>query len=321
MPSQFEDAAMQDLQSREFQPETKPEFLQEELKPTSLGKARGYSENDNDEPVMLPGYIEIWQEQFPSRGLFYPNGTRFFIRSAQVKEIRQWSTINEQDPFSVDEGLNEILRSCLMIRMPGKQMSFKDLREEDRIFVILSIRELTFPNGENQLVVRAVCNECQHENEFKIEREAFEFNELEDTIMKYYDDSTKMFFVETKSVGSFKIIPPSIGVMSEITKYIQKRQQDQKKIDQSFVKVLPYLIQEWRGFNESVINNLEIEFLSWNTTKFQVMNKITEMCRVGVKEIIKKECEKCSGEVSTKITFPGGIKSLFIVSDIATELL
>ena len=321
MPSQFEEAAMQDLQSREFKSESSPEILQEELRPTSLGKASGYRESDSDEPALLPGYLEIWQEQFPSRGLFYPTGTRFFIRSAQVKEIRHWSTINEEDPFSIDEALNEILRSCLMIRMPGKQMSFKDLREEDRIIVILAIRGLTFPKGENQLIIKANCQECTHENEFVIDNDSFEFNEIEDSIMKYYDEASRIFSVETKSVGTIKIVPPSIGVMGEVTKYIQKRQQENKKIDQSFVKVLPYLVQEWRGFNESMINNLEVEFLSWNTTKFQLMNKITDMCRVGVKEDIKKECDKCSAEVSTKITFPGGIKSLFIISDITSELL
>ena len=54
-----------------------------------------------------------------------------------------------------------------MLRLPGKQMSFKDLKEEDRIFIIMAIRELTFSKGENNLVLKPVCKECNHENELK----------------------------------------------------------------------------------------------------------------------------------------------------------
>jgi hypothetical protein len=312
----YEEAGKNDLEKREFQnPQPEPE------KTTSLGKAKIYEGQDSDEPALLPGYVEAWAENFPSKGLFYGSDTRFFIRAAEVKEIRHFSTIDEQDPFSVDEALNEILKSCLMIRRPGKQMSFKDLKEEDRIHIILSIRELTFSKGENQLIIKSVCGDCSHENDVKIMNNSFQRNELDEKILKYFDDETRMFVVNTKSNGNIKISPPSIGIMMEVTKYIRKRQQENKKLDQSFIKILPYLVQEWRGFSEQAISNLEIEFLQWNTTKYQTMYSLVDMCRVGVKEKLYTNCEKCSSELQTPISFPGGIKSLFLVSDIAGELL
>jgi hypothetical protein len=45
------------------------------------------------------------------------------------------------------------------------------------------------------------------------------------------------------------------------------------------------------------------------------------MCKVGVKEKFNTICEKCHSEVTTPISFPGGIKGLFVVSDISGELL
>jgi hypothetical protein len=140
------EAGINDLENREFRQETKIE--EQEVKPTSLGKAREYTDRGSDEAALLPGYHEIYAEQFPSKGIFYPDGTRFMIRAAAVKEIRHFSTIDEQNPFSVDEALNEILNGCMQIRVPGRQASFKDLKEEDRIFVIMAIRELTFLKGE-----------------------------------------------------------------------------------------------------------------------------------------------------------------------------
>jgi len=313
------EAGINDLENREFRQEAKIE--EQETKPTSLGKARDYTDRGSEEAALLPGYHEIYAEQFPSKGLFYPNGTRFMIRAAAVKEIRHFSTIDEQNPFSVDEALNEILNGCMQIRVPGRQASFKDLKEEDRIFIIMAIRELTFLKGENRLMLSVTCKECNTDNDLDIRNDAFESTPLEDTIMKYYDQEARIFDVQTKSSGNIKIAPPSIGIMREVTKYIQKTQQEGKKLDQSFIKVLPYMVQEWRGFSETSIKNMEVEFMRWDTTKYQTMSKLTEMTRVGVKEELSHNCSKCGTELRTPISFPGGIKSLFVISDISGELI
>lgn len=319
----YEKAGMEDLSKREYRdPQTNVEMESTpEIKPTSLGKARDYQDRGSEEPALLPGYHEIYPENFPSKGLFYPSGTRFMIRAASVKEIRHFSTIDEQNPFSVDEALNEILNGCMQMRIPGRQASFKDLREEDRIFVIMAVRELTFSKGENRLAIKTICNECNHENEIDVRNDAFEATDIEDTMMRYYNPETRIFEVQTKSHGMIKIAPPTIGVMREVTRYIQRLQQEGKKIDQSFVKVLPYMVQDWRGFNETVIKNMEVEFLQWNAGKYQTMNKLTEMARVGVKEQLTRPCQKCGTELRTAISFPGGIKSLFVISDITGELI
>ena len=316
----YENAA-EHLENREFQPEPKLTISEETVKPTSLGKASAYQDTHDGEPALLPGYHEIWAENFPSKGLFYPEKARFFIRAAAVKEIRHFSTINEQDPFSVDDALNEIIKGCLMMRYPGKQASYKDLREEDRIHLILTIRDLTFANGENRLAINVSCRDCGHDNEVEIKNNSFETNELSATILKYYDEERKMFVVQTKTVGTIELIPPSIGVMGEVTKYIRRSQEEGKKLDPSFVKNLPYMVTDWRGFNEQRIGNLEIEFMQWTSAKYQTFNALTEMCKVGVKDQLVKECVKCGTEMRTPISFPGGIKSLFVVSDISGELL
>jgi hypothetical protein len=319
----YEEAAKKDMESREFKSAStvNPMISEEEIKPTSLGKASSYENAMSDEPALLPGYHEIWASNFPSKGIFYPENARFFIRAASVKEIRHFSTINEQDPFSIDEALNEVLKGCLMMRYPGKQASFKDLKEEDRIYIIMTIRDLTFVNGENKIGINRNCTECGHENEFVIGKDSFDPTILPDTIMKYYDEEKRIFVVQTKSSGTIELAPPSVGVMMETTKFIRKQQEEGKKLDQSFLKILPYLQVEWRGFTSDRIKNLEIESMQWSDTKFQTYNSLTEMARVGVKEIMRTDCVKCGTEVTTPISFPGGIKSLFVISDISGELL
>jgi hypothetical protein len=155
-----------------------------------------------------------------------------------------------------------------------------------------------------------------------INNQSFETNEIPEQLAKYYNEERKMYVIPTKTSGTIEMAPPSIGVMGEVTRYIRRvQEQEGKKLDPSFIKNLPYMTTDWRGFNEQKIKNLEIEFMQWNTTKYQTFNALTEMCKIGVKEQLFKECEKCGTEVRTQITFPGGIKSLFVVSDIAGELL
>jgi hypothetical protein len=45
------------------------------------------------------------------------------------------------------------------------------------------------------------------------------------------------------------------------------------------------------------------------------------MIRVGVDEKVHGTCTSCGAEIHAPISFPRGIKSLFVVSDIAGELL
>lgn len=298
-----------------LEPEQKPD-----VKPTSLGKASFVS--DSDESVSItPGYVEIYASNFPSKGLFYPADARFYIRAAETKEIRHYSTMDETNPFSVNDGLNDILKSCLMVRFPGKQASFKDLIEEDRVFIILTIRQLTMVNGEQKIVTNANCTECQHKNEIEITANTLEPNIVEDKIMQYYDPVKRLFVFQTKTLGEIEMKPPTIGIMGEVTKWIRKSQEEGKRIDESFVKVLPYLIKEWRGLNAEQIQNIEVEFISWNKNKYLFMYNLLDKIRVGVKETVRINCEKCGSEVTAAIQFPGGIKSLFVVSNIDDELL
>ncbi len=86
------------------------------------------------------GYLPIDVKDLPTKGIFYPEGTRLFIRAATGGEIRHWSQTNESELTEIDDSLNYMLERCLSIRIPGKIGDWKDLKEIDRFYVILAIR-------------------------------------------------------------------------------------------------------------------------------------------------------------------------------------
>ena len=90
----------------------------------------------------------------PSQGKFYPEDCVIKIRSAKAAEIRHFSTMDENNYIDMEEKLNAIVESCAQMTAGKSRMSYKDILEEDRIVLLLSIRDLTFPEPENKLMLK-----------------------------------------------------------------------------------------------------------------------------------------------------------------------
>lgn len=331
----YEDAAKRDLEKRE---DDGGLFEQEQAKrqevdsvidnspvQTSLGKSSDWQKKNEDKGEEFKmGWHNIPVSQFPSGGLFYPENMRVQIRAATVKEIRQFSVVSDEDPFSIDEGMNHIMQNCINVNIKGKISNFKDILEEDRIHVVLAVRELTFKEGENQMHIPYECEECGHEDKMKFSNDVLQAGKIKDEMMKYFDHESRTFKVRTKSSGVLEVKPPTIGVMRVITEWIKENTQTEgqrKRIDQGFVKVLPFICHDWRGFKKDKIKDIQVDFMGWDATKYSTFFHIVDMIKVGVDAECHTACSNCGAEVHTPIMFPGGIKSLFVVSDITQELL
>ena len=119
-------------------------------KVTDLGKvdtSRQLKTTKADDPEIrrineMAGYTPLNLGDFPSKGKFYRDDLEIHIRAARVAEIRAFSTIDENNLKEVDDGLNNIVVSCCKVMYGNQRGSYKDILEEDRIYLILSIREV-----------------------------------------------------------------------------------------------------------------------------------------------------------------------------------
>jgi len=331
----FEDAAKRDLEKREkesglFDQTAKDrakqdEDLSTEVVHTSLGKSSDWQTKNRDTGSEFKlGWHNIPVSNFPSAGIFYPEDVKVQIRAATVKEIRQFSVVSDDDPFSIDEGMNHIMSSYVNVNIKGKISNFKDILEEDRIFVVLAVRELTFKEGENRMEIPYECNDCGHEGKMGFTNANLRPGKIKDDIMKYFDYDEKIFNVKTKSSGTLTLKPPTIGVMRVITDWIKDNTQTEgqrKRIDKGFVKCLPFIANDWRGFKKEKIKDIQVDFMSWDSTKYSTFFNVVDMIKVGVDAECHDLCTSCGSEVHSAIMFPGGVKSLFVVSDLSEELL
>lgn len=303
-------------------------------KPTSLGKVnvvRGTGTTSPDDPEIkriqdLVGHVKLDLSMLPSGGRFYREDLEIHIRACRVGEIRDFSTIDEENLRDVDEKLNSILVSCTKILYGQQKGSYRDILEEDRIYIILAIRELTFKNGEAKILMpvgKRKCSSpsCKSQDSVELRTSNLQFNNVDELIERYYDSDNRCYTVSTKNHGNLVLAPPTIGVMRAITDYVRKKEEENKPWDKSSIAILPYIQREWRGFNEREIFSAMTSFQGWDTSKYSLMYRLIEKMKIGIKPEFYYPCQSCGGEVTVPLSFPGGIKSLFIIQDISSELL
>lgn len=319
-----------DRNESESNPETDPYIanakkIQDITGKQGLGNVKLGKDDDGLNADMVLGYFPLDLNSLPSGGIFYPKDIKINIRAARTAEIRHWSTLNERDLFDIEDKLNHIMKECIKVQAPGKMLTWKDILEEDRIVVILSIRDLTFKQGENTLQIAKSCPECSVNNHIEISNKNWQFNKLSDDIYKYYDESTNSLMIQTKSYGNIKMKPPTIGIMSVISEYVQEKRSKGESWDQSYIQLLPYLRDEWRGFKNKDIFDGEVEFKGWDEKKYTLYYRLAEKIKIGVKPDLAVACTECGAEVTAQVDFQqaGGLKKIFVpnISDIAGELL
>jgi len=281
-----------------------------------------------DPPSMQSGWKNLPVKVLPTGGDFYPDGTQIAIRPAEVKEIRHFSSIDETDMLDIDSKLNMILDSCCTMQFPGEGVvSYKDLKQEDRFFIIMAIRDLTFIKGENRIILSPKTNcgkdNCSFKYGVELRTGVLTNYQIDSKIYKYYSKSERKFIFTLKKNGKqIKMSIPSIGVLSAITEYVRNSVRTGKEVDESFIKIAPFVFDEWRNLTEKEIDRVYQESINWSKEEFSIYYEMTNLIKIGTKLEISLPCEQCGArEVTAPISFPGGFRSLFVISDIFGELL
>lgn len=291
-----------------------PKIEKVESPVTSLGKAKSFQQDDR--PLMADiGMKNIPLEHLPSRGMFYPPGTQIAIRAASVAEIRHWSTIDEEDLMGMDDMLNYVIERCCQLKIPGTASSWRDIKEIDRFYILFAIREYTFKDGENKIYVNV-----GEGDRVEVTKEMIKYFTMDERLMKYYDRDAHNLILKLKDGEAVDCYMPSIGVTQFIKNYVRGKQQQQAKFDQAFVKFAPFIFNDWRSLNQGSYERAVQDSSMWSLKKISVLSKVTDLLSDGIDP--KVQYANASGaEVTAPLDFQGGIKSLFLISDIFDELV
>jgi len=299
----------------------KVEETQTNPAPVNLGKANSLIVDDEPSLVNEIGWIRVKPETLPSQGIFYPTGTEITIRAASASEIRHWSTIDDDDILSMDDALNKIMERCSRIRIGNMPGTYKDIKEIDRFFMIFAIRELTFKKGENSLNVSFDCANCGKVDQRSIIKEMLSYYTAAPELQTRFSEELRCFQLKMTNGEELRLSLPSLGVMNYIKGYVKDKVQKGAEYDKAFLKWAPFLFPDWRGLNDAAYQKALQDSYAWGTDKISVIDWFVTQMQHTVKATVKNECSVCGEEATAPINFQGGIKSLFLISDITSKLL
>lgn len=259
------------------------------------------------------GMLPIPLKDLPTKGMFYPIGTQVHVRAASLSEIKHWSIVDETDISAIDDALNNIVESCVTISFPndeGRYASWKDLKEIDRLYIILAVHDFTFPpEGGND--IKITVNE---HTDVTVKKDNLEFVKFSDKLMKYYDAVNRCFSFPTKARcfngEELKIYMPCVGVTRWLKDYIKTCRDQQRSFDQDFVSLAPLLIKDHRGLNQDVYYDLIDSTAEWSAYEWALIAKVKRVIETAISpKLLYKDDSGIEKE--TPLTFRGGIKAIF----------
>ena len=245
-------------------------------------------------------------------GQFYPTGTLFMVRPAQVKEIQAYSMVDDQNFYDIVEKMNDILQSCVRVKYSdGKIGSFLDIKDQDRLFLVFLIRELTFQSGSS-LSVNAKCS-CGQEVPIELNKENFVFHEIDEKLERFYNRNSGSYTFKTVNGKTFELTPPNIGLQKAFTDYIMKENNEKRNPNLAFLKIIPFMMNGRTSITYEGVKAKVKDFEEMDDISFQFLNAAVGKMTFGIKEL-KKTCT-CGEEVHTDMQFPNGASSIFVIHD------
>ena len=297
----------------------KEEPVFEQAKVSHIGKAQKFLNQDDEKLAAEIGWKNIPMESLPSQGMFYEEGTQVAIRAASVAEIRHWYTIDENYLLGTDDMLNFIIEKCCRMKVPGKTGTFKNLIELDRFYLIFAIRDYTFKNGENKLMI-TVTDDDGVDEKIELTKDSLNYFNPDERLMNYFNESQRCFTLRMKNGEEFNLYLPTLGIMNFIKNYIKQKQQASKNFDKAFIKYAPFLFSSWETLNQNSYEKAVQESLTWSLQKISVLDKLVEILSSSINPQVRY-MSSSGGERTAPLNFPGGVKSLFLISDIFGELV
>ena len=245
-------------------------------------------------------------------GEFYPSGTVFMVRPAQVREIQSYSMVDDNNFYDIVEKMNDILQSCVRVKYSdGKVGSYIEVKDQDRLFLVFLIRELTFQQG-NSLTVNSKCS-CGEDVQMELKRDHFFFHEIDEKLERYFSASTRTYHFSTINGREFELTPPNIGLQKSFTEYILKESNEKRTPNLSFLKIIPFMLAGRTSITYEGIKAKLKEFEEIDDISFQFLNAAVGKMTFGIKEL-KKKCS-CGEEVHTDMQFPNGASGIFVIHD------
>lgn len=268
------------------------------------------------------GWIDVDKNLLGKRAMFYPKDWNFRIRPATVEAIRNWSNIDDENPNSVDEVFNEVIKNCLsIVDAYNRPLPWGNINNWDRFFFLLLIREYTFRQGERKIKYNDYCPGCDNEIEFELTSQSLMYDFPDEEVMKYYDPEQRCWTIDPEEFDIegediIKLYLPTLEKDSIVKTWLINlvRENRNRKIDQTFLRFVSWMSPKFSK-DETIaarqIKEINLKYKRWDEEMFTFMDDIIRNIIVTPSNKLVINCPICGEEVTSNIRFPKSIKELF----------
>jgi hypothetical protein len=194
------------------------------------------------------------------------------------------------------------------VKMPGVSgQCWKDLKNIDRLYLLLAIREFTFTN-DNPLMVP-----YREGEDIPVVKEMIDFVKIPSELMEFYNPEGRCF---TFNVGGevINVYLPSIGVNDWLKKYMNAKYNAREMFDEDFFKYAPTLIKDYRQLTLKKYEDLVASTRFWGHKEWSVLSYVFDTLEHSTEAKIKYTDESGT-EVAIPLNFRGGLKAIFLLSN------
>lgn len=271
------------------------------------------------ETPIAEGWVPIERSELGQRAMFYPEDWEFAIRPATVQAIKNWTSVDEENPEELNKVFNEIIRLCVRITdSKGVVHTWQEMNSWDRFWFILKVREYTFAQGESKIEYTDQCENCDEDLTFTLNSSSltYEFPD-DDIIQKYWDGSKWVIDPREYDVdaATITLYTPKLGKDQAIIDWaLNRARQGKRDIDENFIKFLVWMIskpsRDPQNFDAQV-RQAQNTYKGWDIDMHSFMTDVVNNITINPSEKLSTKCPHCGAEVTSQVQFPNGVKALF----------
>lgn len=205
-------------------------------------------------------------KKLPSLGLFYKDDFEISIKKAEIDDIFEYEhNYTKNDIGVVISKLKKIVKSNTII---SSGYSFEDIKSIDVIFIFLEI--VKFTKGR-PVSFKYFDKEIGGEDIVEFSSSYFNYFQIDDYLMNYYDNENKQFVIE-----GYRFSLPSIGIENCLTNFLIDKSFDRDAMKYNkFEYQFTYFLGDKNRIGFSEIENL-IQIFNFDIDEDE-KNKINEI--------------------------------------------
>lgn len=323
----LDEDAIKEMEAREsalYTSDDKEELLDDKetsevVSTSSISERKTFLEDIPDSHI---GWIKLNNDMLPSLAKFYPHGTVFKLNPARIKEIRTFTSLADDDSYTVNDKINEILSSCVRVTFGTHPGQVKDILEIDKLFFIFAIRDLTFSNIPNPITNSSKCPKCGDNCNIEIFSNNSDFFEYSEELLKYYDPENRVFSIsyvvdeDGDDVRNIQLRPPSIQTTTKIDNYITRKRELGHPISEDTLKYLKYLHLNWDTMTVEELDNIVVDSMGWSLLKYSLVIEFIDKIERQIIMTSFGTCSSCGAQgVTVPFRFREKFRSIFLISN------